>query len=305
MKKVIITVLAIMLVFSLASCGSTNENAKTTNAETLEANNTQADTQAETDQAQDPTHEADPGAASVDGDIILDQEGIRVISKGIEDDDFWGAQVSLQIENNAGKTLTFQPRNVSVNGYMVDPTMSEKIDDGGQVDTSLSFLDDLEDMGIDTITEVEFSLHIYDEDWDTYIDSDPIVIKNPDAGSYTQEYDDSGDVLYNENGIKIVSKGLVEDDFLGPSITTYIENNSGQDITVQVRDVTVNDAMIEPAFSVDILDGKRAISSMTFFSSDLEEIDVETIETVEMYFHIFDLDEWDTIVDTDPVTITF
>jgi hypothetical protein len=47
------------------------------------------------------------------------------------------------------------------------------------------------------------------------------------------------------------------------------------------------------------------MDTITFMSSELEENGIETIESVELSFHVFDMSSWDTIVDTALVTINF
>lgn len=58
-------------------------------------------------------------------------------------------------------------------------------------------------------------------------------------------------------------------------------------------------------FSCDVVAGKRAVDAFTFMETDLEENEITSIEDVELSFHIFDRAEWETIVDTEVVNITF
>jgi len=113
-------------------------------------------------------------------------------------------------------------------------------------------------------------------------------------------------VLYDEGGIKIVRKELITDETaFGPELWLYIENNTDADVTVQCRDVSVNGYMIEPTFSADVMAGRRRNGALFFFTSDMEENDIEKITEIELSFHIFDYETWDTIVDTNKITMTF
>ena len=125
-----------------------------------------------------------------------------------------------------------------------------------------------------------------------------------DPESFSQTYDDSGEVIYDENGIKIVYQGVNSDDSIfGPEAVLYIENNTEQTITVQSRDTSVNGFMMDPAFSPEITPGNKIVSGMTFMSSDLEANNVTDFETIETSFHIFN-ENYDSVVDTEPITIT-
>ena len=45
-----------------------------------------------------------------------------------------------------------------------------------------------------------------------------------------------------------------------------------------------------------------AVEDITIFSSDLEENGIEKIEDVELKFHIYDAETYDTIADSDVIT---
>lgn len=186
--------------------------------------------------------------------------------------------------------------------------MSVDVVNGKRANDNLTFMQsDFEACGIEAIADMEIAFHIFDmADWETYLDTDAIQIKTSIADTFEYTYDDNGDLAYEGNGIKIVIKGLAEDDSIfGPSIVTYIENTGDKDVTVQTRDVSVNGFMVEAVFSCDVVAGKRAVDTITFMESDLEENGITTIENVELSFHVFDFDDWETIVDTEIANITF
>ena len=239
--------------------------------------------------------------------VLVDEPGVKITAKSLKDDSLFGPEIKLLIENNSGKDLTFQARNSSVNGYMISTMMSVDVADGKKANDAMTFSNsELEACGIDTIADMEFSFHIFTtEDWDTYLDTSVIQLKTSAAETYEYTYDDSGDIAYEKNEVKIVVKGLQDDSILGPGIVVYIENTGNKNITVQARTVSINGFMVDPLFSSDVLAGKRCVDSITFLSSDLEENEITEIETVELSFHIFNSENWNTIADTDTVTITF
>ena len=112
-------------------------------------------------------------------------------------------------------------------------------------------------------------------------------------------------VLVDEAGVKITAKQLDFDNIFGPEVKLLIENNSGKNLTFQARDVSINGYMVEPVMSQDVLSGKKVNDDMMFMSSDLESSGITDIANIEVQFHIFDTDSWDTIVDTDAVNVTF
>ena len=244
---------------------------------------------------------------TIEEQVLVDQDGVKITAKSMSTSLF-GPELKILIENDSDTDLTVQTRNASVNGFMVDTMISEDVASGKKSNTSIIFsAQALSECGITTFTEMEFYFHVFtQDDWETYFDSDVIIVKTSAYGSYEQEIDDSGEVFYDEDGIKIIGKGLTSDkSIFGPGLIVYIENNTDTDFTVQVRDTSVNGYMIDTIMSEDVAAGKKAITAVTFFNSDLEENEITTITSIETSFHVFDISGWDTIVDTDPITINF
>ncbi|MBQ3849915.1 MAG: hypothetical protein II747_05625, partial [Clostridia bacterium] len=63
--------------------------------------------------------------------------------------------------------------------------------------------------------------------------------------------------------------------------------------------------MMNAIFSCELNPGKHAVDGITFLDSELEENSIETIENVELSFNVFNSDNYDGIVDSQPITIEF
>lgn len=324
MKRMISIMLAVLLTFSCAACSGTADSSikkpaevttdaprepdRSTEKEDKEVSAAKPSDEPEEEDAQEPAAAPANLPASIDEVVLVDEAGIKITAKSLDNDALFGPELKLLIENDSGNDLTVQCRNASVNGYMADTMMSVDVANGKKANDSLTFMrSSLEDCGIETIADMEFSFHCFlSDDWSTYLDTAQICLRTSAADTYEYSYDDSGSTAYDANGIKIVVKGLSEgSSFLGPGIVVYIENNSDHGITVQTRNVSINGFMIDAIFSSDTAIGKRCIDTITFMSSDLEENDITAIESVELSFHIFDSDSWNTIVDTEQITISF
>ena len=299
------------LIFGLAAMGSSSSSTEVDkdikSSSTGDTQNTQADQSSDDSQMAEEAAKETSSDVTVAETVLLDDKDIKITATGLEDGLF-GTELKLLIENNSSANVTVQARKTCVNGFMVDSMLSADVAAGKKANDSLTFTTSgLKDCGIDTIATMEFSFHIFTtEDWEDYLNSDLLSLNTSAADTYTQTYDDSGEVFYDQNGIKIIGKGLsTEGSFWGPGLILYIENSSDKDFTVQVRAVSVNGFMIEPILSQDVLVGKKTLTAVTFFDTDLEENGITDISEIEASFHVFDMDSWDTIVDTEPVKINF
>lgn len=108
--------------------------------------------------------------------------------------------------------------------------------------------------------------------------------------------------LYNANGLKIVYKDI-SSDWYGKHINLYIENNSSENFTIQVRDFSINGYMIDPIFSSDVVSGKKINDDIHVFDSDLDDNNIDEIKTIEFKFHYFNSDSWSDDIDSDIIKI--
>lgn len=297
--KLLCLILAVaMVATALAGCGVTPPKSSGTDTSSKPASNPGT-----------TATSARSGELTVDESVLFDEGGIKITATGFDDDSLFGPELMLLIENNSADSITVQTRNESVNGYMIDTILSAEVAPGKKANEGLTFMkSDLTAAGITTIAEMTFSFHIYNSDsWDTIIDTDPVSVKTSAAVEHTQSYDDSGNKVYDANDIEIVVKGVDNSSsILGPSVVVYIYNTGSKNVTVQARDVSVNGFMVNPIFSCDVVAGKRAVDTISFSDSDFEKNGIESIETLELSFHIYDADSWlDTIDDTPSITLTF
>lgn len=295
-KRILAVMMAATMVLSMSACnGSNSEDTSTT-----PANESSIDAE-KADDVSDGTSED----VTIENQELYNQNGIVITATELNMNGTWGPEIKVIVENNSDKNITVQTRNSSVNGFMTEISFSCDVVAGKKANDSLIFeSSSLEACNIETLADIEFSFYIMDsETWDEIASTEIITINTSANGNYEQSYDDSGDVIYENNGIRIISKGFVEDGIFGPELSLYIENNSGQNITVQARDTSVNGFMIEPNMSADVVSGKINLDGMTFFSSDFESNGITDVESIETAFHIFNTESWEDIDTTSPIII--
>jgi hypothetical protein len=115
------------------------------------------------------------GTTSMDGGYILvDQDGVLIIGKFLDENSYWGNCVQLYIENNTGKNISVGCDSMSINGFMVDPYFSSVVYDGKKAIAPMYIYDtDLEANGITSIDEIEVSYVVYDDaSYDTLFESE-------------------------------------------------------------------------------------------------------------------------------------
>jgi len=302
MKPILLKALCVFLalfVFAVMAWGSSSDS----ESKPISGSSTSSSSDAGSDSSQT---DSSPKDVSIDEQVLLDRDGVVVTAKSYSKDSIWGDGIKLLVENNTSQNLTVSCRDLIVNHYMVSELFSCSVAAGKKNNETLTLSSsDLKEAGIQTVAEVEVSFHVYDSDsWDTYFDSDSITIKTSEYGNVEYIPNDSGVELFNNGQIRIVGKYVNEDTFWGTGILLYMENNSSQKITVQTRNFSVNGFMMTPLFSKTVCSGRMAMGEITLLSNEMEENGIETVEEVELSFHIYDDKTYNTVVDTDPITFT-
>lgn len=242
---------------------------------------------------------------SIEEQVLLDQDGLKVTATGYEVDSIWGDGVKLLIENNGTKDIGLGCTALIVNDYMITDLFSETVSAGNKANETLNLSSSgLKAAGIENVGKIEIYFHTFDPDsYMTISDFDCITIKTSMYDSMDTTPNDSGQELYNANGIKIVGKYVDESSFWGAAVLLYIENNSGKNAIIQCDDMSINGYMVTPLFSSTVYDGKKAIDDITILSSDLEDNGITSVKDLELKFKIIDEDFMNS-VESDAITFS-
>lgn len=234
---------------------------------------------------------------------LIDQSGIVITAQEYVTDSFYGDGIKVLLENNSDKDVTVGCDALIVNDYMISDLFVSDVASGKKAnDTIYLSSTALKAAGIDTVGKIEIYFHVYDSSsYDKVFDSDCVTIKTSEFENMDTTANDDGTELYNEGGIRIVGKTVDENSFWGTAILLYCENTSDKKVGISVEDMSINGFMIDPIFSATLYEGKKAVDDITVLSSDLEENGIESIEDVELQFHIYDVESYETIKDTDPI----
>lgn len=111
--------------------------------------------------------------------------------------------------------------------------------------------------------------------------------------------------LVEDKGIKITFTGLEINEYGDAELKLQVENNSGQAITVQTRNESINGIMVSGTMSCHVISGKIANDSLSFFATRLEENNITEIHDVEFSFYIFDSDTYQDILTSDIISLSF
>ena len=260
-----------------------------------------------TEQADGPNEGASqsPQAVGFRPQVLLNKRGLVITATGLDEKGVQGPTLKLSVQNRSETDVLIQVRDATVNGYMINTSFSAAVTAGQEAETSIVFsASGIQQSGIDTIAELEFSFRILDRNRITFLESGAVTVRTPAADTYQYRFDDSGEELYSENGVRIISKGFTgKDSVTGPGLLLFIENNTDRAITLQARDVLVNGTAVDAVFSGDVLAGKRLAAVIAVTGTSLQDSGTGEIRDMKFYLRVTDRDRRTTLFDTESFTV--
>lgn len=243
---------------------------------------------------------------TIEEQVLFEKDGIVVTAQEYVTDSVWGDGIKLLLENNSDKTVTVGCNALIVNNYMISDLFVSEVAAGKKANETMYLSSSaLKAAGIESVGQIEIYFHVYDSSsFETLFNTECVTIQTSEYANMDITPDDAGTELYNADGIKIVGKTVDEDSFWGTAILLYCENNSGKNVGISVEEMSINGFMIDPVFTTTVYDEKMSLDDITIFSSDLEENGIESIEEVELKFHIYDADSYSTIAESDAITFS-
>ena len=86
--------------------------------------------------------------------------------------------------------------------------------------------------------------------------------------------------------------GVDADGIFGYTLNAYIENKTGKNLMFAWNDVSVNGFMCDPFWATSVQAGKKSVSDISFSETELAELGIETVETIEFTLSVYDEDDW-------------
>lgn len=303
-KMLLTLLLALVMVVTTACSGSEDVKAPASvnGDSSVTSNNESADSS-----SGNKTEDNVVAEITVAETVLYDVDGVKVTATGYEEG-WTGPEIKILVENNSDKNVLITSDSVSVNGYMMPfAALYAEVAAGKKANETLSLMSsELDRSGIDVLAELQFYLQIQNpETWETVATSE-LVTLTTSAAPYEQPVDDSGDVLFDSNGIRIICKGLKQDIIWDGTVVFYMENNSGKEISIYAENVSVNGFMQDVGLWSDLRPGTKLIDGMSMIDlSDLEIESIDQIENIEFNLRVVDANTWEDIVTTDVLTLNF
>ena len=240
-------------------------------------------------------------AQSTFSQVLVDTEDLYFAIKQARTDAALGYEWKVYIENRTDQNLMFSFEKVSVNGVMCDPFWAEVITAGKKGNCEITWMrDSLQEKQISDVTEVDFTLNVYNDDdyTEAPLMHDPFAVfpmgeekaaeaAAADEAARAKLLAGSGKVLVDNDACSIVVTGYEPDNTWGYAMHVYLRNKSGEDLVFSAQNTSVNGIMCDPYWSESVTSGKSAISTILWDKSALSENDITEVEEISLPLKVY------------------
>lgn len=216
--------------------------------------------------------------------------------------------MNLAVNNNTETTYYINTVNTSLNGLTCGSSSSiTALPNQLSYDYVMLYTDsDIQRyLSMDEISDIKFSLQIINEDayyefyeangyysnYDSftgYITTAPIHFKDY---SVTAKALDTGTVLYNANGIKIIKKDMFIRNY-GPAdlhLVLYIENSGSEDVYLFNDISMINNYSVDCDFSVAAYAGESCIAHLVISAEELKDLNLNKLSDIKKFEGTFSI----------------
>lgn len=210
---------------------------------------------------------------------------------GTDEDGFY---MTVELENESDRSISWQLLQVSLNDLMCDPYWEYITDPGEETETTIFWFNDLlEESHVGDVTKVQFDLVAADaEDWEAeyFINGRYVFYPEGKDASRSDRGDVlDGDVLFNRDfGSMTVVDTEEEDGVL--LMTVYLENRTEKSLAFSANNVAVNGYICDPYWMEEIGPGSGAYSVLAWDEDMLAEYDLTAgdVTQIDLPLRVFD-----------------
>lgn len=220
-----------------------------------------------------------------DGMTLYDDGELRVVADWEESRKYEDG-IRIVAENNTQRDLNVVTSEILVNNYVMDPSSLFLPVEAGHTAAGWLTLDstDLECAEIEDIQQISAIFEAYDSDsYETLARTEYITLCS--TGSLNQPLADGGELLYDQDGIRLVCKGCVPssyapDEFTEGDYLFYLENRTDTAVDIYTEEVTVNGQETYLSLYCSLPPNTQAVQRMYLFGLDDKALNLQTREDV-------------------------
>ena len=235
-----------------------------------------------------------------DAVVLAEGEGYQAIVLGSSLDSWGDYEVVLYYNNDSDMALNFSTDYESIEGWEVWTYGGATVLPYSQAARTMSFdADDLEALGVEQPTDVEFELRIGEyDDYSNVLFEDYVAYYPLGEAAATQAVrapQPTDLPIYSDEYASVTGLSVVPSNDWGEfCIDVLLENYTDASVMFSIDDVYLNGVECDPYWASSVAPGKKKISTISWNSSALESAGLtpDSISSISFRARIYNNDDW-------------
>lgn len=299
MKKLIAWILMLCMVMGLLCGCSDTDSSSDRRSDREDRDEEEVEDRVDDEDRDDEDEEIEEDDEPVEMNVVIyDENNIKLTVTGLSNG-CYAKEVGVRLENNTDSDIRLSVGVFEVNGITIDAARFVSAYAGETVDDVIKLdYDDLELAGIRKIATVScMDAYIYDSDSLTTVANIPFSFEIPSTEGYVQTIDDSGEVLFQKDGITVICRKIYDEED-GDNIVLVVKNDMSQYVHIQITNMTEN-ALVSYGMGSEIWP-----ESLRFYAPEITPIGTEDkVEELSFMVQILDPDSMMPILDDVELTV--
>lgn len=298
MRKLIAIFLVILTICGIfAGCGAEEAKPVSVQDSVDAVENNQAD------EEETPVETEASETITIQETVVYENGGVKVTATGIEEG-WTGTEIKLLVENTTDRNIVLSGDNVIVNGVTMPTYLYIDVAAGKKSNGTMSiYSTNLDEAGIEKIATINVKdAHIVDTDSYETLAESPFEVVTSVGADYVQGIDESGDVLFEANGVSVIGK-IISDSLLGEEVILFVKNESDKDVTVEAENISVNGFTIDGWMYDTVYAGTVRFCSLDIYSTSLEENGITEVKDISFTIRLIDSHSYSSIAQSDEIQI--
>ncbi len=274
-KKILVTVLSVafaaVMLSSLASCDDGGkEKTPVGNINDLGA------------QQQETTREPIiKKSATVEKTVMWDNDEIKITALSLSSDQNYHI-LNLEIENKTSKDLHVLASRTAVNNFVVEPWMGVNVAANSTAEGQFKVR--LEDVPAGIVADIETRFSYSSSDYSVNSKTERVKLETSAAASHDYSYDESGTVLHDADGIKIICLGFNDEG--NPIIFLSSTGELSEGCCVVAHEVYINGKESYSNYCQWVFTNTRNVAEMELDDKDRDGNELGKVESLKVSFKI-------------------
>jgi hypothetical protein len=109
---------------------------------------------------------------------------------------------------------------------------------------------------------------------------------------FATNYTLKNQVVVSNSNVSFTVKKISDNSLLGTDMQVILENKTEKNLMYSIDNVAVNGFAVEPFWATSVSAGKKAVSTITFYTSDIEKYGITSLDEIEFTLRIYNKDDW-------------